>query len=133
MLDLTADGDPVDVGELIDVIAPLRRDGGQIAAAAGASPGGLDGLPRLRPDVLKVGRDFVSGLESDPARRAVVEGLVQLVSALGGRVLAVGVEHQSQLDSLSQVGITLGQGFVLGRPVPSMAATVTRAGSLLND
>jgi EAL domain-containing protein (putative c-di-GMP-specific phosphodiesterase class I) len=131
VLDLTADGEPVDVAELIDVVAPLRRDGGRIAVAAGSSPGGLDGLPRLRPDILKVGRDFVCGLESDAARRAVVEGLVQLVGALGGRVLAVGVEQESQLDALRQVGITLGQGFVLGRPVPSMAATVTRAGTLL--
>jgi len=120
VLDLTADGGPVDLGELIEVLAPLRRDGGRVAVAAGASPGGLDGLPRLRPDVLKVGRDFVAGLESDAARRAVVDGLVQLVAALGGRVLAVGVEHESQIDSLRQVGITLGQGFVLGRPVPSM-------------
>jgi EAL domain-containing protein (putative c-di-GMP-specific phosphodiesterase class I) len=133
VLDLTADGGPVDVDALMDVLGPMRRDGGRIAVAAGASPGGLDGLPRLRPDILKVGRDFVSGLESDPARRAVVEGLVQLVAALGGRVLAVGVEQECQLESLRQVGITLGQGFVLGRPVPSMAATVTRAGALLAD
>jgi EAL domain-containing protein (putative c-di-GMP-specific phosphodiesterase class I) len=133
VLDLTADGEPVDVAELIELIAAVRRDGGRLAVAAGASPGGLDGLPRLRPDVLKVGREFVAGLESDAARRAVVEGLVQLVAALGGRVLAVGVEHRSQLETLRQVGITLGQGFVLGRPVPSMVATVTRAGALLTD
>jgi EAL domain-containing protein (putative c-di-GMP-specific phosphodiesterase class I) len=133
VLDVTDDGAAADVSELADVVAPMRRDGGGIAVAAGASPGGLDGLPRLRPDVLKVGRDFVCGLESDPAQRAVVEGLVQLVSALGGRVLAVGIEQQSQLDALGQVGITLGQGFVLGRPVPSMAARVTRAGAFLGD
>jgi EAL domain-containing protein (putative c-di-GMP-specific phosphodiesterase class I) len=133
VLDLTADGDPVDVGELVDMVAPMRRDGGRVAVAAGASPGGLDGLARLRPDILKVGRDFVAGLESDAARRAVVEGLVQLVGALGGRVLAVGVEHESQLDALSAVGITLGQGFVLGRPVPSMSASVTRAGARFGD
>jgi EAL domain-containing protein (putative c-di-GMP-specific phosphodiesterase class I) len=133
VLDLTAEGEPVDVTELIDAVSPFRRDGGRIAVAAGSSPGGLDGLPRLRPDILKVGRDFVCGLESDPARRAVVEGLVQLVGALGGRLLAVGVEHESQLDALNEVGITLGQGFVLGRPVPSMAATVTRAGALLTS
>ncbi len=132
VLDLTADDTPVDVAELIELIAPLRRDGGRLAVAAGASPGGLDGLPRLRPDVLKVGREFVADLESDAARRAVVEGLVQLVAALGGRVLAVGVEHEAQLATLSQVGITLGQGFVLGRPVPSMAANLRR-GALLND
>jgi EAL domain-containing protein (putative c-di-GMP-specific phosphodiesterase class I) len=133
VLDVTADGEPVEVAELVDAIAPLRADGGRIAVAAGASPGGLDGLPRLRPDVLKVGRDFVAELESDAARRSVVEGLVQLVAALGGRVVAVGIEHQSQLDALGRVGITLGQGFGLGRPVPSMAETVTRAGALLND
>ena len=131
VLDITDDGTPVDIAELVEVLGPVRRDRGRVAVAAGASPGGLDGLPRLRPDVLKVGRDFVCGLESDPARRAVVEGLVQLVGALGGRVLAVGIEHEAQLDSLRQVGITLGQGFVLGRPVPSMAAQVTRAGALL--
>jgi len=133
VLDIADDGDAVELDELIDAVAPLRGDGGRIAVAAGASPGGLDGLPRLRPDLLKVGRDFVAGLDSDAAQRAVVEGLVQLVSALGGRILAVGVEGPAQLESLAAVGITLGQGFGLGRPVPSMAASVTRAGtSLLN-
>lgn len=133
VLDLTADGDPVELAELLDSVAPMRADGGRVAVAAGASPGGLDGLPRLRPEILKVGRDFVAGLETDPARRAVVEGLAQLVSALGGRVFAVGIEHESQLDALRQVGITLGQGFVLGRPVPSMSASVTRAGARFGE
>jgi EAL domain-containing protein (putative c-di-GMP-specific phosphodiesterase class I) len=133
VLDLTADGDPVELADVVDSVAPMRADGGRVAVAAGASPGGLDGLPRLRPEILKVGRDFVGGLETDPARRAVVEGLAQLVSALGGRVLAVGIEHESQLDALRQVGITLGQGFVLGRPVPSMSASVTRAGARFGE
>jgi EAL domain-containing protein (putative c-di-GMP-specific phosphodiesterase class I) len=134
VLDLSDGGDAVDLDELIDAVEPVRRDGGGIAVLAGASPGGLDALPRLRPEVLKVGRDFVSELESDPARRAVVEGLAQLVNALGGRVLAVGVEAQAQLDALAAAGITLGQGFGLGRPVPTMAMGLTRANApLLND
>ena len=124
VLDLTDDGPGIDVGDLLDAVEPVRRDGGRIAVTAGASPGGLDALVRLRPEVLKVGRDFVEGLESDPAHRAVVEGLTQLVSALGGRVLAVGIEAQAQLDVLTACGITLGQGFGLGRPVPSMATGI---------
>jgi len=73
-------------------------------------------------------------MDGEGARRAVVEGLVTLVEALGGRVLAVGVEEQAQLDALSSAGISLGQGFGLGRPVPSMAASLTRASApLLND
>jgi EAL domain-containing protein (putative c-di-GMP-specific phosphodiesterase class I) len=131
VLDLTDGGADVEVDDLAAATEPLRRDGGRIALLAGASPGGLDALPRLRPGVLKLGRDYVSGVEDDPARRAVVEGLGQLVGALGGRLLAVGIESQTQLDTLKAAGISLGQGFGLGRPVPSMAASVTRGGATL--
>jgi EAL domain-containing protein (putative c-di-GMP-specific phosphodiesterase class I) len=114
-------------------VEPLRRDGAGIAVLAGDSPGGLDALPRLRPELLKLSRDYVCGMEGDGARREVVEGLVTLVEALGGRVLAVGVEDRAQLDALTSARIMLAQGFGLGRPVPSMAASVTRvAVPLLN-
>lgn len=104
-----------------------------IALLAGASPEGLDALPRLRPDVLKLGVDYVAGVDGDPRRHVVVEGLAQVVGTLGGRLLGVGIETQAQLDVLTSAGISLGQGFGLGRPVPSMAASVTRAGApLLN-
>jgi EAL domain-containing protein (putative c-di-GMP-specific phosphodiesterase class I) len=129
LLDITPSGAPVDVEELIAAVEPLRRDGAGIAVLAGDSPGGLDALPRLRPELLKVGRDYVAGMDGEGAR--VVEGLVTLVEALGGRVLAVGVEDRAQLDALALAGITLGQGFGLGRPVPSMAASVTRVASPL--
>jgi len=90
-------------------------------------------LPRLRPDVLKLGVDYVAGVDGDPRRHVVVEGLAQVVGTLGGRLLGVGIETQAQLDVLTSAGISLGQGFGLGRPVPSMAASVTRAGApLLN-
>jgi EAL domain-containing protein (putative c-di-GMP-specific phosphodiesterase class I) len=127
VLDITAAGAPFDVAEFTAAVEPLRRDGARIAVLAGDSPGGLDALPRLRPELLKLGRDYVAEMEGDGARRAVVEGLVTLVEALGGRVLAVGVEDRAQLDALSGAGITLAQGFGLGRPVPSMAASLTRA------
>jgi EAL domain-containing protein (putative c-di-GMP-specific phosphodiesterase class I) len=125
LLDITPSEAPVDVEELIAAVEPLRRDGAGIAVLAGDSPGGLDALPRLRPELLKLGRDYVAGMDGEDGRRAVMEGLVTLVEALGGRVLAVGVEDRAQLDALAAAGITLGQGFGLGRPVPSMAASVT--------
>jgi len=131
VLDITPAAESFDVEELTAAIQPLRRDGVGIAVLAGGSPGGLDALPRLRPELLKLGRDYVAELDSDGARRAVVEGLVTLVEALGGRVLAVGVEDRSQLEALSSAGITLGQGFGLGRPVPSMAVGVTRVAAPL--
>jgi EAL domain-containing protein (putative c-di-GMP-specific phosphodiesterase class I) len=133
LLDITPSGAPVDLEDLIAAVEPLRRDGAGIAVLAGGSPGGLDALPRLRPELLKLGRDYVAEMDGEGARRAVVEALVTLVEALGGRVLAVGVEDRAQLDALGRAGITLAQGFGLARPVPSMAASVTRvAAPLLN-
>jgi EAL domain-containing protein (putative c-di-GMP-specific phosphodiesterase class I) len=133
LLDITPAGAPFDVDEFTAAVEPLRRDGAGIAVLAGDSPGGLDALPRLRPELLKLSRDYVCGMEGDGARREVVEGLVTLVEALGGRVLAVSVEDRAQLDALTSARIMLAQGFGLGRPVPSMAASVTRvAVPLLN-
>ena len=133
LLDITPSEEPVDVAELTAAMQPLRSDGCGISLLAGGSPGGLDALPRLRPELLKLSRDYVAGLTGDGERRAVVEGLVTLVAALGGQVLAVGVEEQDQLDALSAAGIAFGQGFGLGRPVPSMAASLTRVNApLLN-
>jgi EAL domain-containing protein (putative c-di-GMP-specific phosphodiesterase class I) len=57
----------------------------------------------------------------------VIDGLAQLVGAIGGRPLGVGIEEPGQLEAVRNAGITLGQGFGLGRPVPSMAASVTQA------
>lgn len=131
VLDITPAAAPVDVVEFTAAVEPLRRDGAGIAVAAGGSPGGLDALPRLRPEVLKLGRDYVTGIAGDGAPRAVVEGLVTLVEALGGRVLAVGIEDQDQFDALADAGVALGQGFGLGRPVPSMAASLTRVSAPL--
>jgi EAL domain-containing protein (putative c-di-GMP-specific phosphodiesterase class I) len=123
VLDITP-GAPFELDDLIAAVEPARRDGAGLALLAGATPGGLDALPRLRPELVKVGRDYVAGLDSDGASRSVIEGLVTLVGTIGGRLLAVGIEDRAQADALAAAGIALGQGFALGRPVPSMAAAV---------
>jgi EAL domain-containing protein (putative c-di-GMP-specific phosphodiesterase class I) len=122
VLDVAAQG-PLDAARLSDALAPVRGDGAGLALSADA----LDALPRLRPDVVKLGPSHVAAIESDPAQRAVVENLVTLAATLGGRVLAVGIEQRPQADALAAAGIALGQGFGLGRPLPSMAASITRA------
>jgi EAL domain-containing protein (putative c-di-GMP-specific phosphodiesterase class I) len=68
------------------------------------------------------------------ARRAVLDGLAQLVRAIGSRLLAIAIEAHAQLDAIRAAGIMLGRGFGLGRPVPSMATQVTHgSSSRLND
>jgi predicted signal transduction protein with EAL and GGDEF domain len=51
-------------------------------------------------------------------------------------VVAEGIEHSEQLDQLEQLGITVGQGFLLGRPgsLPGQEApTVSREAMPIGD
>jgi EAL domain-containing protein (putative c-di-GMP-specific phosphodiesterase class I) len=70
VLDLTPWGADVDVDDLTIVAEQVRSGGAGLALVAGASPGGLDALPRLHPEVLKLGRDYIGEIDSDPARGA---------------------------------------------------------------
>ncbi len=50
-------------------------------------------------------------------------------------VVAEGIEHPEQLEQLDQLGITVGQGFLLGRPgsLPGQEAPAVSREALLID
>lgn len=75
-------------------------------------------VDQLRPAFLKLHRRTVSGLESDPARQAFVRSLVEFAEARNCRVIGEGVETEAECDALRQCGVSLGQGYFVGRPVP---------------
>ena len=49
---------------------------------------------------------------------AVVEGVVELVHKFDIRTVAEGVESQSQVEHLKEIGCDLVQGYVFYRPMP---------------
>ena len=75
-------------------------------------------IERLSPGFLKLGRGAVAGVEAEAARRAFVRSLVDFARDHDCTVIAAGVETAPQRDALLECGVTLGQGFYLGRPVP---------------
>lgn len=99
-------------------LQPLRKSGILLAIDdAGAGYASLTQLLRIRPDVIKIDAELVTGLESDPARRALVSAVAVLARELNALTVAEGVENCRQLQILSDLDIRLGQGYHLGRPV----------------
>jgi EAL domain-containing protein (putative c-di-GMP-specific phosphodiesterase class I) len=45
-----------------------------------------------------------------------VSGLTYFASETGCELIAEGIETQAELDALRDLGIQLGQGYLLGRP-----------------
>ena len=56
----------------------------------------------------------IPGGEADGDRRTVVEGLGRLVGALGGQLLAVGIESREQLEALRAAGSRWGRDSASG-------------------
>jgi EAL domain-containing protein (putative c-di-GMP-specific phosphodiesterase class I) len=67
---------------------------------------------------IKVDRSFVSGLGSSDHDEAIVSAVTQLARTLGLRVVAEGVETETQFGFLSRVGCDFSQGYLFGRPQP---------------
>ena len=79
----------------------------------------LSHLKRFPFDTLKIDRSFVDGLGRDSEDEAIVAAVVGVARALDLKVIAEGIETEEQLCALRSHGVTVGQGFLLGRPVPA--------------
>jgi diguanylate cyclase (GGDEF)-like protein len=74
---------------------------------------------RDRPvDMVKIGRSFVDGAGRPGHDRAVLSMVVQLGAMFGLQVVAQGIEREDQRDALAELGCELGQGYLIGRPLP---------------
>jgi len=75
-------------------------------------------LARLPVDVLKMDREFIGDVESDPRAAALVAAVVDLGRTLGMDVVAEGVETVGQLQALRDMQCRYVQGWLIGRPMP---------------
>lgn len=92
---------------------------------AGAGYSGLQRILELRPDLIKLDIAVVRGIDGDPARQALVAGMVHFAVQTDARLLAEGVETRAEAEALLDLGVELGQGFLFGRP-ESVKSTSSR-------
>ena len=70
-------------------------------------------------DVVKIDRSFVSGLPSGEHSLAIVTAMIAMSHALGKKVVAEGVETETQLTLLRNLGCDYAQGHLMSKPVPA--------------
>ena len=61
----------------------------------------------------------MSGIGGDPIRQALVAGMLHFAASIGLRIIAEGVETESERLTLSGLGVEFGQGYLFGRPEPA--------------
>ena len=87
----------------------------------------LSYLHRFPIHALKIDQSFVAGLDDElhPESLALVRAILALAGTLGIDTIGEGVETEGQAATLRQLGCTMGQGFLFGRPMPAPAADRT--------
>ncbi|HEY8633017.1 MAG TPA: EAL domain-containing protein [Candidatus Limnocylindrales bacterium] len=119
VLELTERETVEDLDQLRRNVEKCRAAGMRLAADdVGAGNAGLRLLSEIHFDVVKIDLSLVQGgIVRDPSH-AVLRALQGLAAQWHASVVAEGVETSEQLAVVRDLGISAGQGYLLGRPGP---------------
>ena len=107
------------VGGAREVAERLGRLGCTIALDDfGTGFASLTHLRELPVQIVKIDARFVAGVRSQPADRALVQGVASMARALGMRTVAEGVEDEATYQLLKECEIDWMQGYLVGSPSP---------------
>jgi PAS domain S-box-containing protein len=98
-------------------VAALGPDVELAVDDAGVGFASLRHILELSPAFVKLDRWLVTDLQKDHARQAMIAGLRHFAQATGCRLIAEGIEFEHELAVLRSLGIGLGQGYHVGRPL----------------
>jgi diguanylate cyclase (GGDEF)-like protein/PAS domain S-box-containing protein len=102
----------------LPTLLELRRLGvGLSVDDFGTGYSSLQHLSSLPVSSLKVDRAFVTGLQHGTSNAAIVRAIVLLGDSLGKAIIAEGIETDTEMEQLRQLGCTSGQGYLLSRPL----------------
>lgn len=109
-----------DIEYSIELLEKLREMGIQIYLDDfGTGYSSLNYLKRLPIDVLKMDRDFISGIKIDSKEEAIAKTIINLGHNLNIKVNAEGVETEGQLQFLKDNACDYVQGYIFSKPLPA--------------
>ncbi|CAI2524904.1 Cyclic di-GMP phosphodiesterase Gmr [Serratia proteamaculans] len=101
-----------------EVITRLRQLGAQVHLDDfGTGYSSLAQLARIPLDAIKLDKSFVRGVNDNPVSQSLVRAIVAAAEALKFRVIAEGVETESENRFLDEIGVDEKQGFLFARPM----------------
>jgi diguanylate cyclase (GGDEF)-like protein len=112
------------------MLESLRGRGARIAIDDfGVGFSNIERLATLRPDIIKLDKSLVQGVQTNRTLQAVLAACVVLARQMNAEIVAEGVETPADRDFLIGVGVTLAQGYLFGYPEarPARAAVLPRS------
>jgi EAL domain-containing protein (putative c-di-GMP-specific phosphodiesterase class I) len=106
-----------DYAELDAALGRLREHGVRVAVDdVGSGFASFRHVTRVKPEILKLDRSLVCGIDEDPVRQSLASAIVAFARDVGAIVVSEGIESGNELECLMDLAVGCGQGFYLARP-----------------
>ncbi len=103
----------------IERLRGLKRLGVRLAIDDfGTGYSSLSYLRQFPVDIIKIDKSFIEGLGRGGDETVITTAIVSLGKSLALRVVAEGIEDETQLSRLLELGCEQGQGYLFSKPVP---------------
>jgi EAL domain-containing protein (putative c-di-GMP-specific phosphodiesterase class I) len=95
----------------------LRAHGVRVAVDdVGSGFASFRHVTRVKPEILKLDRSLVCGIDEDPVRQSLAAAIVSFARDVDAIVVSEGIESGDELTCLMDLAVGCGQGFYLARP-----------------
>ncbi|MBQ5988298.1 MAG: bifunctional diguanylate cyclase/phosphodiesterase [Oscillospiraceae bacterium] len=104
-------------------IDELRKMGINIAIDDfGTGYSSLSYLNKFPANLLKIDKSFIDKMNESDSSKQYVAAIISIGHIMGFKVISEGVEKDSQLQALKDIGCDLIQGYIWGKPMPAEQA-----------
>ncbi|MBL1421959.1 MAG: EAL domain-containing protein [Alphaproteobacteria bacterium] len=108
-----------DMERAIEALRLLKLQGAQVALDDfGTGYSSLSYVQRMPLDRLKIDRSFINEIDTDNDTKNIVRSIIDLCNNLNLYCIIEGVETESQLNVLAEIGGRYVQGYYFSRPMP---------------
>jgi diguanylate cyclase (GGDEF)-like protein len=119
VIELTENQPTFDFGLLAETALRYRNLGFTLAMDdLGEGFSSLRLWSELRPEYVKIDMHFIQGVSRDPVKLQFLRSIRDIAATTGAKVVAEGIESEADLAIIQDLGLELGQGYLLGRPAP---------------
>ena len=133
VIEITERHDIADLAKFRKILKACRDAGFLIAVDdVGSGFSCLQAIAEIRPDFIKLSNSLVQGIHQDRARFILLETFANFAEKIGCSIIAEGIEGETDLKSLIQIGIQLGQGYFFHVPACPKPAVESGAQAVIN-
>lgn len=134
VLEILENEDVTDLGRLHASLDAIKRLGFSVALDdIGSAYASLIKIKQLPIDIFKLDRSFSRDLEKRPEELMFVMSMLSLARGLGRRMIVEGIESAEVYDAMRIMGVELGQGYAIARPMPAAEVPGWLAGRRLRE